>query len=132
MSIGVLLITHPGIGTAILHSTKRIFGSTPLNVFCLEVPVDTNLQRIRHETAALIAQLNQGQGVLILTDLYGATPNNIARSFAHMDQVTVLAGLSLPMLLRVFNYASENSLKNLSSRAEEGAQRSVCPCYETH
>lgn len=129
MSIGVLLITHPGIGQSILLGAKRIYGSTPLNIFCLEVPVDGNIERIRSQTAGLIAQLNEGQGVLILTDLYGATPNNIARGFAHTGQVAVLSGLSLPMLLRVFNYANEDNLSSLSGKAAEGAQRSVCPCY---
>lgn len=130
MSIGVLLITHPGIGPSILLSAKRIYGSTPLNIFCLEVPVDGNIQRLREQTVGLIAQLNEGDGVLILTDLYGATPNNLARGFAHADQVAVLAGLNLPMLLRVFNYASESHLRHLSDKAAEGAQRSVCPYYQ--
>lgn len=130
MSIGVLLITHPGIGPSIMHSAKRIFGSTPMDVRCLEVPVDVDQARVKQATSKLVEELNQGQGILILTDLYGATPNNIARSFAAENQVAVLAGLSLPMLLRVFNYAQEMDLRTLSDKAQEGAQRSVCPCYQ--
>ncbi len=130
MTVGVLLMTHPGIGTSILNNAKRIYGSTPVGMSCLEVPVDVNPKRIKQEAERLLRQLDQGQGVLILTDLYGATPNNIARGFAYADQVVVLAGLNLPMLLRVFNYAVGADLQNLSDKAREGAQLGVCACYQ--
>ena len=78
MSVGVLLITHPGIGTSMLHSARRIIAHCPLQTMCIEVPVDASPERTRDTAAKLIAQLDQGEGVLILTDLFGATPNNIA------------------------------------------------------
>jgi len=127
MNVGVLLITHPGIGTSMLHSARRIIEDCPLNVMCLEVPVDTNLERIVESTDKLIDQLDQGSGVLVLTDIFGATPNNIARQFSEQGRVAVLSGLNLPMLVRVFNYPAAD-LKTLCQTAVEGGARGVHEC----
>jgi len=129
MSVGILLITHPGIGSSILHSANRIFNSCSLNTKCLEVPPDVSLDRINASAQQMIADLNHGQGVLILTDLYGATPNNIARSFTQENQTTVLAGLNLPMLLRTFNYP-EASLNELCIKAAEGGKKGIHVCKQ--
>ena len=127
MSVGVLLITHPGIGTSMLHSARRIIADSPLDTMCIEVPVDANSERISDTALKLIGQLDQGDGVLILTDLFGATPNNIARTFSQPGKVAVLAGLNLPMLVRVFNYAHAD-LKSLCDTAVQGGERGVHEC----
>jgi len=127
MSVGVLLITHPGIGTSMLHSARRIIQQCPLQTMCIEVPVDASPERTSDTVAKLIAQLDQGEGVLILTDLFGATPNNIARKFSHPGRVAVLAGLNLPMLVRVFNYPQAD-LKSLCNTAVQGGARGVHEC----
>jgi PTS system ascorbate-specific IIA component len=127
MSVGVLLITRPGIGTSMLHSARRIIADCPLRTMCIEVPVDASPERTRDTADKLIAQLDQGDGVLILTDLFGATPNNIARTFSHPGRVAVLAGLNLPMLVRVFNYPNAD-LKSLCDTAVQGGSRGVQEC----
>lgn len=127
MNVGLLLITHPGIGTSILNSARRMIGDSPLNVMCLEVPVDTNIERLTDNVRKLISQLDQGDGVLVLTDIYGATPNNIARQFSEQGRVAVLAGLNLPMLVRVFNYPNAG-LKELCDTAVHGGVRGIHEC----
>ena len=127
MSVGILLITHPGIGSSILHSANRILGSCALNTKCLEVPSDVSVTRIQSSAETMIGNLNQGQGVLLLTDLYGATPNNLARDYIQKDQVAVLAGLNLSMLLRVFNYP-DLPLDELCSKAVEGGIKGIHKC----
>jgi len=129
MSVGVLLITHPGIGTSVLHSARRIVDGCPLTTMCLDVPLDANLERVRESAHKLIEQLDQGQGVLVLTDIFGATPNNIARSFALPGKVAVLAGLNLPMLVRVYNYPAA-ALDTLCDKAEEGGSRGIQQCAQ--
>ena len=124
MSVGVLLMTHPGIGSSLLHSAVRVYGKTPMPLRCVEVPIDVSRERITQRATQFIQQLDQGQGVLVLTDVYGATPDNIARSLIAGDKVSVLAGLNLPMLLRVFNYPTE-TLPNLFVKAIEGGTRGV-------
>jgi len=127
MTVGILLVTHPGIGTSVLHSARRIIEDCPLNVMCQEVPVDTNLERITEATEKLIEQLDQGDGVLVLTDIFGATPNNLARRFTEKGRIAVLAGLNLPMLVRVFNYPGAD-LKTLCETAVVGGARGVHEC----
>lgn len=127
MSVGLLLITHPGIGPSLLNSARRIVGETTLNTMCLDVPVDTNLERLSELVTKQLEQLEQGEGVLILTDVFGATPNNVARSFAQPGQVEVLAGLNLPMLVRVFNYPQAD-LHSLCEMAAEGGRRGIQAC----
>lgn len=127
MSVGILLVTHPGIGMSMLHSARRIIAECPLQTMCLEVPVDANLERIGENIEKLIEQLDEGQGVLVMTDIFGATPNNIAREFAQQGRVAVLAGLNLPMLVRVFNYP-DAPLKELCETAVTGGTRGVQEC----
>ncbi|HHI76777.1 MAG TPA: PTS sugar transporter subunit IIA [Gammaproteobacteria bacterium] len=130
MSTGVLLITHPGIGSAVLHSARRIVPDCGLRIRCLEVPLDADPERLQTEAAGLLQQLDQGQGVLVLTDIFGATPNNIARRLAEPGRVSVLAGLSLPMLVRLFNYP-DGDLAGLCETAVTGAVRGIGRCEET-
>jgi len=127
VSVGILLITHPGIGNAILSGARRIVVDCPLRAKCLEVPIDAPLEKISSQAADMTRSLDQGDGVLILTDIFGATPNNIARGLEDGEHVRVLAGLSLPMLVRLFNYPEED-LPQLCATAATGAKRGVGPC----
>lgn len=127
MSVGVLLVSHPGIGTSVLHSARRIVGECPLTTMCLDVPLDVNMERIHESIRKTLLQLDRGDGVLILTDMFGATPNNVARRFAQPQKVAVVSGLNLPMLVRVYNYPRA-SLRALCDTAEEGGKRGIVPC----
>ncbi len=125
MKVGVLLITHPGIGSAILHVASRIIGQSLLSVKCLEVPPDVSLESTLEHARGMLEILNTGDGVLILTDIYGATPHNLAHTAAlEQSDSVVLSGLNLPMLLRVFNYPDDD-LNTLAGKAAEGGNRGI-------
>ncbi len=131
MTVGVLLITHPGIGSGMLHIATRIIGKSTLPIKCLDVPPDAALDAVRERAVSMLKVLDRGAGVLVLTDLYGATPHNIAREVACAGKsTTVLSGLNLPMLLRVFNYP-EDDLDTLASKAAEGGTRGIMTCPMT-
>ena len=128
MSVGVLLITHPGIGTAMLHIAMRIIGRTTVPIKCLEVPPDAPVGPISESARSMLKVLDRGSGVLVLTDMYGATPHNIAQQVACQEPGTaVLSGLNLPMLVRVFNYPLDD-LDTLASKAAEGGTRGIMSC----
>ena len=128
MTVEVLLITHPGVGSSMLHIATRIIGNSTLPVKCLEVPPDAALEPVCERARSMIKVLNRGAGVLVLTDIYGATPHNIAREVAcGATGQTVLAGLNLPMLVRVFNYPNDD-LDTLLSKAAEGGTRGIMSC----
>ncbi len=128
MKVGVLLVTHPGVGSAMLHIASRIIGRTTLPIKCLEVPADASLEPAMESARSMLEVLNAGDGVLVLTDIYGATPHNLAKQLAcNRPGTAVLSGLNLPMLVRVFNYPDDD-LDTLSSKAAEGGSRGIMSC----
>ena len=129
MSVGVLIVTHPGIGSALAHSAQRIMGDSPLKTFCLDIPVDSDVERTEHEISQALANLDAGDGVIILSDIFGATPNNLARKFAAPGHVHIVSGINLPMLIRLYNYPNTD-LAELCELATEGGQRGIMTCAQ--
>jgi PTS system ascorbate-specific IIA component len=82
---------------------------------------------MRAAAARAVAALDDGDGVLVLTDMYGSTPSNVASSLGREDRVVVVAGLNLPMLVRVLNYP-EDSLSALAEKAVSGGNRGILIC----
>jgi mannose PTS system EIIA component len=125
MSVGVLLITHEGIGSALLAVATRLLHTLPLRAEVLEVPFDGDPDALLPLASAALRRVDGGQGVLVLTDLYGATPSNLAAKVARLGTpVRRVSALSLPMLLRVMNYA-EQDLEELPNVAAAGARNGV-------
>jgi len=124
MSIGILLLTHPGIGETLLKNACELVGSCPLRIRCLNIPLESDtddLQQLAYQSAQ---ELDDGSGVLVLTDAFGATPSNIACQLTGELQANVVSGLNLPMLIRVFNYASDD-LQALTHKAADGGMRGI-------
>ncbi|KGM56937.1 PTS system fructose IIA component family protein [Lysobacter arseniciresistens ZS79] len=125
MAVGVLLITHPGIGSATVAVATRLLRSLPLRCEALEVPFDGDPDALLPQASAALRRVDGGDGVLVLTDLYGATPSNLAAKVARLGTpVRRVSALSLPMLLRVMNYA-ELTLDELPAVAAAGARNGV-------
>lgn len=128
MSVGILLITHPGVGNAMLHIATRIMGAGEVPIKCLEVPPDAPTEPMCEAARSMLKVLDRGAGVLVLSDLYGATPHNIAQRVACGNHsTTVLSGLNLPMLMRIFNYPLDD-LDTLVGKAAEGGTRGIMSC----
>lgn len=104
MSVAIVLVTHEGIGSALLNVANRIYGSTPLPSVELPVWPNDDPEQVRARLAQLLDRLDEGDGVLVLSDLLGSTPSNIAGSEVGGHRARLITGVSLPMLLRVFNY----------------------------
>lgn len=124
MSIGILLMTHPGIGSALLTTASRLLAVCPTRIRCLDVPLDANTEDILERASREMLDLDDGEGVLVLTDAYGSTPSNIACRLAEKHFARVVSGLNLPMLIRVFNYFTED-LDTLSRKAVNGGTRGI-------
>ncbi|MBW9269569.1 MAG: PTS fructose transporter subunit IIA, partial [Candidatus Thiodiazotropha sp. (ex. Lucinisca nassula)] len=80
MSIGLLLITHSRIGDALVETVKKMFVELPLSIKTLTVSTECNPDQIKTEAHQLVEDLDDGDGVLVFTDIYGSTPSNIAYS----------------------------------------------------
>ena len=124
MTVGLLLITHQNFGDVALHTIKTIIGVCPLDTKSLSVPFDANPDEIYQEAVRHIEILDKGEGVLVLTDLFGATPSNIAHRLPETHHVTIVTGLNLSMLMRVVSYPNL-SLAELAHKAMSGGQEGV-------
>lgn len=99
--VGILLVTHNGLGDSLVECVKHVLSEVPRNLRALSVHAWDDPQQKLVEGEELIKELDTGGGVLILTDVYGATPSNIGRQLCRMERVHGIAGVNLPMLLRV-------------------------------
>lgn len=122
--VGILLITHNGLGDSLIDCVGHVMGSVPPQLKALSVLANDDPARKEEEARALIAQLDRGRGVLLLSDVFGATPCNIARRLYQPGRVEGVAGVNLPMLLRVACYCNE-PLDELVRRALVGGKECI-------
>ena len=122
--IGILIISHGAFGESLIHSASHVLGRRPLYLRQLGVTVHDDPDALIPVAEDLIRFLDQGDGVLILTDIYGATPSNIAARLLRPGRVEGLAGVNLPMLIRALTYRNETLLK-MRDKALEGATEGV-------
>lgn len=125
MSVGVLLMTHEAVGQALISAARHVMPKLPLQIAAVEVPAQADPDVMLTLTARHARQLDQGDGVLVLADLYGATPCNIGLSLGSLGvRLRCVSGLNLPMLLRVLNYA-EKPLDELAEVAAAGGRGGI-------
>src|SRR6266481_4267401 len=126
--IGVLIVTHGEIGTALLSSATQILGQSPAQVATLSVWRQDDPDDLVLRARELLEKLDAGDGVLVLTDIFGATPGNVVSRLLEDGRVEGVSGLSLPMLLRVLtsrNGSLNLSLKGAVKRALSGGTEGV-------
>jgi PTS system mannose-specific IIA component len=124
MSTGLLLITHGSLGKDMLDVATAILGGCPLEVQTLAVDSSSDPDQVFEAASHVCTELDHGDGVLVLTDLYGSTPSNISTRLIERHNVNVISGASIPMLLRVLNYP-RLSLEELGEKAVSGAHDGV-------
>ncbi len=122
--IGVLVLTHGASGEHLLAAATQILGQTTTRAAAIGVAPDADPQAVLERARALARQLDDGSGVLVLTDLYGATPANIAANLLADGRIEGIAGLSLPMLVRVLS-GRDQTLAAAVQRALSGGAEGV-------
>jgi len=127
MKVGVLIVAHDQLGRVLLDTAVGTLGHCPLPVEVLAVTRDMDPDLLVAQGREMLARLNLGAGVLVLTDMYGSTPGNIACRLQESDDVQVVSGLNLPMLFRVFNYPTLD-LQGLTEKALSGGSAGVLHC----
>lgn len=123
--VGILLVTHNGLGDCLADCVKHVFGEIPKNLRVLSVWSKDDPQHKLTEGEELIKELDSGSGVLILIDVFGATPSNIGRRLCHADRVEGVAGVNLPMLLRVVVCSRGRPLAEMAQRALDGGRECI-------
>jgi mannose PTS system EIIA component len=115
--IGLVLVTHGQLAREFIVAMEHVVGPQErIAPICIGPEDDMEAQR--EAIAAAIAEVDQGRGVIILTDLFGGTPSNLAISLMESDRIEVIAGVNLPMLIRL-----EGARKTMDVRAAVAAAR---------
>jgi PTS system mannose-specific IIA component len=102
--IGILLVTHGRIGEELILAAQHTFGVAPVKLEAYAVASNDPADKVEAAVRECMQRLDDGEGVLVLTDIYGATPANVAGRFIVPGRVEMVGGVNLPMLLRALNY----------------------------
>ncbi len=121
--VGLLLVTHPGIGQAMAETARTVLDESLPEMAVIEVPLNHRPEESRAPLIEAVHAMDSGAGVLVLTDLIGATPCNLARQL-DSPGFAVVSGLNLPMLLKTLNYRSL-PLAELAGKALSGGRNGV-------
>jgi PTS system ascorbate-specific IIA component len=122
--VGILIVAHGTLGESLIHCASHVMGARPPQLMQIGVTVHDDPAQILPQALRLVKQLDQGSGVLVLTDVYGATPGNIAARLLIPGRVEGVAGVNLPMLVRALTYRSE-PLKTVVAKAMSGGVEGV-------
>jgi PTS system mannose-specific IIA component len=127
VSVGLLLITHNSVGSSLLETAVRMLDGCPLRARALAVTDDAARELLAERAREIAQELDSGEGVLVLADLFGSSPANIANGLKGSGRVRVLTGVNLPMLVRVLNYP-DLPLAEMAEKALSGGRDGVVLC----
>lgn len=122
--IGIILVTHGRLADEFKSALEHITGpQEQLATICIEA--DDDVDRRRHDIITAIKEMDQGQGIVLLTDMFGGTPSNLAISVMHKGKVEVIAGMNLPMLVALATKRHNLELPALVTEAQEAGRKYI-------
>jgi mannose PTS system EIIA component len=122
--IGLVLVTHGRLAEEFLKAVQHVVGEQPAaEAVC--IGADDNMQIRREDIVAAVAAVDQGEGVIILTDMFGGTPSNLAISVMKPGRVEVLAGLNLPMLIKIARARSSGDLAAALKAGQDAGRKYI-------
>lgn len=122
--IGILLVTHGTLGEALLQNVCHVLNKRPPLLMQLGVAAQDDPLDILPLARRMVEQVDAGEGVLIMTDIYGATPANVVLKLLEPGRIEAVTGVSLPMLLRALTYR-EKGMETMVAKAVSGARDGV-------
>ncbi len=122
--IGILLITHGTFGESLIQNVCHVLNKRPQLIAQLGIAAQDDPVEILPIAKQLLEQVDGGEGVLVMTDILGATPSNIALKLLEPGRIEGIAGVSLPMLLRALTYR-KNGMETLMEKAISGGRDGV-------
>jgi PTS system ascorbate-specific IIA component len=123
--IGILLLTHAPLGHAFIDAATHVFRERPPRLEAIDVVADQDVNEVNRLAGEAIARLDDGSGVLVITDVMGGTPSNCTMPLSQPGHVDIIAGISLPMLLRALTYRT-STLDVVVEMALAGGQGGAC------
>lgn len=122
--IGLVLVTHGNLAREFLSVLEHVVGPQK-NISTLCIHPQDDMEQKRLELQSKITQIEQGKGVIILTDMFGGTPSNIALTTMHKGKVEVLAGVNLPMLVKLMSLRLDHNLHECVELAQEAGKKYI-------
>ena len=122
--IGILIIAHGGLGESLIHCVTHVLGKQPPQLAHFAVGTNDDPSDLLPQALQVVSTLNTGSGVLILSDIYGASPCNLVTKLLAPGKVEGIAGVNLPMLVRVLNYR-DKPIKVCLDKAVTGGRDGV-------
>lgn len=123
--IGIVIVTHSRLGDALIEAAEFIVGDKPDDIVPVSIDLNENADKLRNKIAAGIKKVNQKDGVLIMTDMFGGTPSNLSYSFLEEGRVEVISGVNLPIVIRALNTREKTDLSQLAANLEKFGKKSI-------
>lgn len=122
--IGLVIVTHGKLAVELRRAAEHVVGpQTHLETVCIDP--DDDMERRRDDIRAAVGRVESGDGVILLTDMFGGTPSNLAISMLKEGSVEVIAGVNLPMLIKLAEARQTSALDEAASKAKEAGQRYI-------
>ena len=123
--VGGVVLTHGQLATELLNATETIVGETP-HLTAVSIGWHDDVEVAREAVQEAIARVNHGRGVLLLTDMLGGTPTNIAATFLGVEPVEVITGVNLSMLIRLSSQDENDDLAEVARKVRDQGRRDIC------
>ena len=117
-------MTHGQLANELVSAAEMIVGEIN-HITAVSIGWHDDVEIAREEVARAVARLDSGEGVIILTDMFGGTPTNIAASFLHQARVEVVTGVNLPMVIKLASQSKEESLDELARLVRDQGQQHI-------
>jgi len=122
--IGLVLVTHGRLAEEFLQALEHIVGPQT-GIETISIGADDKMDLRRGDIASAVARADQGQGVIILTDMFGGTPSNLAISLMEIGRVEVVAGMNLPMLVKLARVRKDTNLDKAAAAAQDAGRKYI-------
>jgi PTS system mannose-specific IIA component len=123
--VGVVVVTHCQLGKELISAAELVVGEELKQFQSVSIDPKEGSEEIREKIIAAIRKVDEGKGVLILTDMYGGTPSNISLSLLEEKKIEVITGVNLPMLLKLATYQNEMNVEALAVFITDYGQRNI-------
>lgn len=122
--IGMVLVTHGRLAAEFVAALEHVVGSQE-NVAAVCIGPDDDMEQRRQDILASISEVDDGDGVVVLTDMFGGTPSNLAISVMEEARVEVIAGINLPMLIKLAGLREGHAIDDAVSKAQEAGRKYI-------
>lgn len=123
--IGIVIVTHGQLGKSLIETAEIIIGSRPKALISISIDLNQSAEKLREKIVLGIKKVDQKDGVLILTDMFGGTPSNLSYSFLEEGRIEVISGANLPILIQAINIREKMELGNLAVSLEAFGKKSI-------